>query len=90
MIAWEQSQLNWTAELDHLYDVWYLSASEDQRPLIAADRMSFDTLISARREALADLYPDDPATAAEVLSNLIMTRTETMCRVLHEANILEE
>ena len=88
--AWLRSQENWILELDTMYDIWYLSADEDERPVIAEDRMAFDDLIRARRETLADLYPDDPAAAAEVLSNLIMTRTETVCRVLHEAGILTD
>ena len=73
-----------------MYDTWYLSAPPEQKPLIAADRMSFDKLIEARREALAIMYPDDPATAEEVLANMIMHRTELICNVLHEAGILTD
>ena len=77
-------------ELDAMYDLWYLSAPADQKPVIAADRISFGKLIDARREALAIMYPDDPATAAEVLANMIMHRTEMICHVLHEAGILKD
>ena len=74
-----------------MYDAWYLSsADEAQRSAVAADRMSFDDLIEARRQALSELYPDAPATAEEVLSDMIMQRTETICRVLHGAGVLEE
>ena len=88
--AWLRAQGNWLLELNTMYDTWYLSADAVQRVVIAADRMSFDELINARREALAEMYPDDPATAAEVLANMIMNRTETMCRVLHEAGVLTD
>ena len=88
--AWLRAQGNWLLELDSMYDTWYLSADAVERVVIAADRMSFDELINARRDALAEMYPDDPATAAEVLANMIMNRTETMCRVLHDAGILTE
>ena len=90
LVAWKRAQGYWTAELDAMYDTWYLSSEEDAQQLIAADRMSFDDLIKAREAALADLYPDDPATAAEVLTNMIMDRTEVICHVLHEAGVLEE
>ena len=89
-IAWLRAQGNWLLELDSMYDKWYLSADAVQRVVIAADRMAFDKLINARREALAEMYPNDPATAAEVLANMIMERTETMCRVLHEAGVLTD
>ena len=84
-IAWLRAQGNWLLELDMMYDTWYLSAEPAQKALIAADRMSFDELINARRESLAQMYPDDPAAAAEVLANMIMHRTEMICRILHEA-----
>lgn len=89
-LAWLRAQGNWLLELNSMYDTWYLSADAEQRTVIAADRMAFDDLINARREALAELYPDDPATAAEVLANMIMNRTVTVCRVLHEAGILKD
>ena len=88
--AWLRAQGNWLLELDTMYDTWYLSADESDRKLIAADRMAFDELIEARREALEELYPNDPATAAEVLANMIMNRTELVCRVLHDAEILTD
>ena len=88
--AWLRAQGNWLLELDTMYDTWYLSADLAERDIIAADRMSFDDLINARREALATMYPNDPATAAEVLANMIMNRTETICRVLHDAGVLSE
>ena len=89
--AWQRAQESWTAELNAMYDAWYLStASEDARTAIAADRISFDALIEARRATLADLYPDAPATAEEVLADMIMVRVETVCRVLHTAGILED
>ena len=75
-------------ELNLMYDTWYISAGADQKAIIAADRMAFDELITARRETLAILYPDDPATAEEVLANMIMHRAELICYVLHEAGIL--
>ena len=73
-----------------MYDTWYLASDETRRAKIAADRISFDRLIEARRKTLADLYPDDPAAAAEVLANMIMERTELICRLLHEAGILKD
>ena len=73
-----------------MYDIWYLSADESQRPVIAEDRMSFDRLLAARQKTLADMYPDHPEIAAEVLANLIMDRTETICRVLHAAGVLTD
>ena len=88
--VWLRTQSNWLMELDAMYDLWYLSAPADQKPVIAADRISFGKLIDARREALAIMYPDDPATAAEVLANMIMHRTEMICHVLHEAGILKD
>lgn len=88
--AWLRVQGNWLLELNSMYDVWYLSADAAQRVLIAADRMSFDELINARQASLAEMYPDDPATAAEVLANMIMDRTEMVCRELHKAGILTD
>ena len=74
-----------------MYDTWYLSTEDAiEKTKIAADRMSFDELINARREALAAMYPDDPATAEEVLANLIMHRAEVICNVLHEAGVLAD
>lgn len=89
-IAWLRAQSNWLFELDTMYNTWYLSAEPAQKALIAADRMSFDELIKARREALAVMYPDDPATAAEVLANMIMHRTELICSILHKAGVLKD
>ena len=89
-IAWLRTQSNWLLELDTMYDTWYLSADPAQQALIAADRMSFDELINARREALEYMYPDDPAAAAEVLSNMIMHRTELICSILHKAGVLKD
>ena len=88
-IAWLRAQGNWLLELDMMYDTWYLSAEAGQKTRIAADRMSFDELINARRESLVQMYPDDPAAAAEVLANMIMHRTEMICRILHEAKVLK-
>lgn len=89
-IVWLRAQSNWLFELDTMYNTWYLSAEPAQKALIAADRMSFDDLIKARREALAAMYPDDPATAAEVLANMIMHRTELICSILHKAGVLKD
>ena len=88
--AWKRAQGIWLLQLNTMYDKWYLSADESQRAIIAADRMSFDRLIEARRTTLADLYPNDPATAEEVLANMIMERTELICRLLHNAGILTD
>ncbi len=88
--AWQRAQANWLLELDTMYDTWYLSADAEQRALIAADRISFDKLINARMESLAYLYPDDPAAQAEVLCNMIMHRTELICRILHDAGVLDD
>ena len=88
--AWQRAQRNWILELNTMYDIWYLSADETQRPVIAEDRMSFDRLLTARQKTLADMYPDRPDIAAEVLANMIMDRTETVCRVLHDAGILTD
>ena len=88
--AWMKAQGNWILELNTLYNTWYLSADESQRAAIAADRISFDRLIAARRKTLADLYPDDPAAAAEVLAKMIMDRTELICRLLHNAGVLQD
>ena len=52
--------------------------------------MSFDELIAARRASLAELYPDDAVTAEETLCRFIARRTETVCRILHDAGILTE
>ena len=90
LIAWQRAQGNWLLELNAMYDTWYLASDETRRAKIAADRISFDRLIEARRKTLADLYPDDPAAAAEVLANMIMERTELICRVLHSAGILKD
>ena len=87
--AWERAQGNWVLELNLMYDEWYLSADDEQRALIVADRVAFDQLINARADSLTYLYPDDPAAAAEVLSNMIMHRTELICHVLHEAGVLK-
>ena len=89
-LAWTRAQNLRLSDLNEMYDVWYLSAPEEQRSVIAADRMSFDELIAARRASLADLYPDDAATAEETLYHLIDRRAATVCRVLHEAGILTE
>ena len=86
--AWIRTQSNWLLELNSMYDAWYRSAGSDDRRIIAADRMSFDRALNARKAALAELYPNDPATAAEVLASIIMERTQTMCALLHDAGIL--
>lgn len=88
--AWRRIQNNWLLQLNTMYDRWYLSADESQRAIIAADRMSFDRLIEARRKTLSDLYPDNPAAAEEVLANMVMERTELICRLLHNAGILKD
>ena len=88
--AWLRAQSNWLFELNRMYDAWYLSAEPAQKALIAADRMSFYDLINARRETLAYMYPDDPATVAEVLANMIMHRTELICSILHKTGVLKD
>ena len=69
--AWLAIQDSWIADLDRMYDTWYLSAPEAQREVIAEDRMSFDRLIAARRTTLADLYPGAPAAAASRATRLV-------------------
>lgn len=89
--AWLRAQSNWLLELNTMYDTWYLSAdSAEKKALIAADRIAFDELISKRRDTLSYMYPNDPAAAAEVLSNMIMHRVELICRVLHKAGVLTD
>lgn len=88
--AWLQAQGIWTLELNNMYDTWYLASDDAARAKIAEDRFSFDRLIEARRKTLADLYPDDPAAAAEILANMIMNRTELICRLLHESGVLTD
>ncbi len=89
-VVWQRIQGSWLLQLNVLYDQWYLAADESQRAAVAADRMSFGRLIEARRKTLGDLYPDNPAVAAEVLSNMIMERTMLICRLLHSAGILAD
>ena len=40
--------------------------------------------------ALNTFDPADPAAAAEVLSNMIMHRTELICSILHKAGVLKD
>ena len=87
--AWRRIQGNWLLELNMMYDAWYLSAPIEQRAAIVEDRVSFDRLIEARRASLAELYPNNPEIAEEVLAGMIQRRTETICRILHEAGILK-
>ena len=89
-VAWQETQKKWLLALNTMYDKWYLSADKSLRDTIAADRLSFDELVDARRNTLADLYPEDPAAAEEALANMIMERTELICGLLHTAGILTD
>ena len=86
--AWQRAQEYWLLELNAMYDIWYLSADESRRGAIVTARISFEQLLEARKKTLASLYPDNSAAAAEILANMIMDRTELLCRVLHQAGIL--
>ena len=88
--AWQETQKKWLLALNTMYDKWYLSADKSLRETIAADRLSFDELVDARRNALAILYPSDPATAAEALATMIMERTELICGLLRPTGILKD
>ena len=90
IVAWQEAQKKWLLALNAMYDKWYLSADKSLRDTIAADRLSFDELVDARRNTLADLYPEDPAAAEEALANMIMERTELICGLLHTAGILTD
>ena len=90
IVAWQEAQKKWLLALNAMYDKWYLSADKSLRDTIAADRLSFDELVDARRNTLADLYPEDPAAAEEALANMIMERTKLICGLLHTAGILTD
>ena len=87
--AYRRAREYWMLELNTMYDQWYLSADESRRATITADRISFERLVEVREKTLADLYPDDPAFAAEELTRMVMERAGMICRVLHAAGILK-
>ena len=88
--AWQNAQKKWLRALNVMYDLWYLSADKSVRETIAADRLSFDELVDARRNTLSDLYPENPAAAEETLAVMIMERTELICGLLRQAGILTD
>ena len=90
VFVWQRVQDYWMQKLNAMYDIWYLSADESQRGTIVTSRVSFEQMIEARKKTLAGRYPEDPAVAAEILANMIMERTELLCRVLRNAGILTD
>lgn len=87
--VWIMARGNWQTELNSLYNVWYQAADEDSRGQIAVDYITFSEAIEAREAALNELYPHDPATAAEVLAGMIQSRTQTVCSILHQVGIMK-
>lgn len=66
--AFVKTQRLYQGMLDVDTSARYRAASAEMRPLIAQSRIQLDTLMSARKTLLSILYPDQPETVAEVLS----------------------
>ena len=59
------------------------------RPLSSGQKDRIGLFATSTDHRSEQMYPDDPAAAAEVLANMIMHRTEMICRILHEAKVLK-
>ncbi|MBO4377835.1 MAG: hypothetical protein J5889_02640, partial [Clostridia bacterium] len=68
--VFERGQILWQASLDESVNAIYKAAEREQRKLIAAWRISLDTLYHGERPFLELLYPANDAVAEEVLMNL--------------------
>ena len=68
--VFQRGQILWQASLDEIVNPAYLAADKDQRKLIAAWRITLDSLLNAERPFLEDLYSENPAMVEEVLMKL--------------------
>ncbi len=76
--AFDHSINLWRGELDTDTNVRYKAADKEQRGIIAADRMTFDSWLTAR-EAFLDMLYGDQIDKAEVYCKTIMNRVIDYC-----------
>ena len=65
-----RGRIFWQNALDEAVNPVYRAADKDQRKLIAAWRVTLDSVINAERPFLELLYPDNAAMVEELLMNL--------------------
>ena len=83
--AWQESIEIWTEALNAEYDAWLAMASEEAKPVIVDERVTFYLELSCLKDELEIEYPDDPATVAARVSEQLMNKTADLCYERHTA-----
>ena len=78
--GWRELKTLWLAALNAETDERWLSADEESRELIAAERQSFGRWLAAEEALLTARYPEDPALVQQLLAQAIRARTVDLCR----------
>lgn len=65
-----------------MYNEWYLKATNAERGIIAADRVTFGNYLKTKVAMLGYLYPNHPEIVAEVIMNEISNRTMDVCMMI--------
>ena len=79
MDAWSYVRSMWVTELNSLANERYFAAAEEDRDAVSAERQFFGNWLSARETILNLLYPEDPRTVSEVLTEAIRNRVLDQC-----------
>ena len=77
--GWRELKTLWLAALNTETDARWLSADEDGRALIAAERQSFGKWLAAWEALLTTRYPEDPALVQQLLTQAVRERTTDWC-----------
>ena len=77
--AWQRARNCWLVELDALTNARYRAADPQDRPGIAAERVSLGYWLNAREAFLQCLYPDRPDIVNEVMTDAIRARVLDLC-----------
>ncbi|MBQ6273772.1 MAG: hypothetical protein IJK63_06060 [Oscillospiraceae bacterium] len=78
--GWRERKTLWLAALNAETDARWLSADEESRELIAAERQSFGRWLAAWETLLTARYPGDPALVQELLARAVRDRALAFCR----------
>jgi hypothetical protein len=78
--GWRELKTLWLAALNTETDARWLSADEDGRALIAAERQSFGRWLAAEEALLTARYPEDSTLVQQLLALAVRERTVDLCR----------
>ncbi|MBO4379043.1 MAG: hypothetical protein J5889_08765, partial [Clostridia bacterium] len=83
--AWQQAYALWHETLDDMYKQLIEAASDEARVTVLNDRMNYYLWLGSYEKVLNLIYPDEPETVAEKLSDNMMDRCADLCCELHTA-----